>query len=145
MRDHYKTLGVDRNISQKDLKKHYYSLAKKFHPDTASKSNKEEMEKKFKEITEAYNSLSTVDKRKRYKMRGMGGNIVYSNGFSNRSTVPKKERILTKLKRNVDFSIRQFAAELRVSYSNLKKILIKFIQTLEINASIENDYVIFKI
>lgn len=145
MRDYYKILGIDRNISQKDLKKHYYRLAKKYHPDTANNNKKEILEIKFKEITEAYNALSTAEKRNRYNTRGMGGNFVYSNGFSTRSSVPKKERILTKLKRNVDFSIKQFAAELRVSYSNLKKILIKFIQTLDINANIENEHVVFKV
>ena len=142
MRNYYETLGVDRNISQKDLKKHFYKLAKKYHPDTNG-NQKPEIMKRFKEITAAYNALSTTNKRKRYDMGGRTGNFVYSTGFSSRSTVPKRELILTKLRRNENFSITQFADQLKVSYSNLEKIVRKFITILNIDAKIENEKVIF--
>ena len=142
MRNYYETLGVDRNISQKDLKKHFYKLAKKYHPDTNG-NQKPEIMKQFKEITAAYNALSTSEKRKRYDMRGRGGNFVYSNGYSSRSTGSKRELILTKLKTRKDFSITLFANQLRVSYSNLEKILKKFILIMDFDASIENEKVLF--
>lgn len=141
MRNYYETLGVDRNISQKDLKKHFYKLAKKYHPDTNGNQNPEIM-KKFKEITAAYNALSTSNRRKRYDMGGRGS-FVYSGGFSSRSSVPKKELILAKLRRGKDFSISSFSDELRVNYSNLEKIIMKFFTIMDFNARIENEKVIF--
>lgn len=45
-------LSVPRNASQKDIKKAYYQLAKKYHPDT-NKSDPEAI-KKFQDVSEAY-------------------------------------------------------------------------------------------
>lgn len=50
--DYYKVLGVAKNASVKDIKKAYYQLAKKYHPD-ANKSDPE-APKKFQEVSEAY-------------------------------------------------------------------------------------------
>ena len=50
--DYYKTLGVPRNASQKEIKKAYYELAKKYHPDRNKGDS--EAAKKFTEIGEAY-------------------------------------------------------------------------------------------
>ena len=54
--DYYKVLGVDKSASSKDIKKAYYQLAKKYHPDT----NKGDptAQKKFQEVSEAYEVLS---------------------------------------------------------------------------------------
>lgn len=143
MRDYYKVLGIQRTISQKDLKKHYYKLAKKYHPDAVSKENKKTSEKIFKEISVAYNALSTKEKRRRYDMGGMQGNFVYAGGFTSTPNKPKKDMILSKLNGKVNFSIQSFAGELRVSYSNLEKIIKKFFEILDINARIAQGNVIF--
>ena len=45
-RDLYEVLGVDRNVSKSDLKKSYYQLAKKYHPDT-NKGDPEAAKKVF--------------------------------------------------------------------------------------------------
>lgn len=60
----YEVLGVDKNVSESDLKKAYKKLAMKNHPDKGGN------EEKFKEISEAYSILSDPDKRKKYDMFG---------------------------------------------------------------------------
>lgn len=51
-KDYYKTLGVEKNATQEEIKKAYRAMAMKYHPDR-NKSNKD-AEAKFKEINEAY-------------------------------------------------------------------------------------------
>ncbi|NXN21625.1 DNJB8 protein, partial [Nycticryphes semicollaris] len=65
MVDYYKVLGLQKSASQHDVKKSYHELALKWHPDK-NPSNKEEAEKKFKAITEAYKVLSDPQKRSLY-------------------------------------------------------------------------------
>lgn len=50
-KDYYQILGVSKNSSSKDIKKAYYDLAKKFHPDTCKEKD---AGKKFQEVSEAY-------------------------------------------------------------------------------------------
>jgi molecular chaperone DnaJ len=65
--DYYKVLGVDRKASQEDIKKAYRKLARKYHPD----ANKEPgAEDRFKQISEAYDTLSDPEKRKKYDRGG---------------------------------------------------------------------------
>ncbi|MDO5016479.1 MAG: molecular chaperone DnaJ [Eubacteriales bacterium] len=67
-RDYYEVLGVDKDADDKEIKKAYWKLAKKYHPDV-NPGNKE-AEEKFKEANEAYEVLSDPDKRKRYDQFG---------------------------------------------------------------------------
>jgi DnaJ-class molecular chaperone len=66
--DYYKTLGVERTASEKDIKSAFRKLARKYHPDV-NPGNKE-AEKRFKEINEAYQVLGDADKRKKYDELG---------------------------------------------------------------------------
>ncbi len=67
-RDYYEVLGVDRNVSEADLKKAYRKVAKKYHPDT--NPGDAEAEEKFKEAAEAYAVLSDPEKKAKYDQFG---------------------------------------------------------------------------
>ncbi|TKB63162.1 MAG: molecular chaperone DnaJ [Nitrospira sp.] len=81
-RDYYETLGVDRSVSDDDLKKAYRKLARQHHPDLhTGDQQKKTAEEKFKEINEAYETLSDQEKRKRYDMFGHAGAQQGGPGF----------------------------------------------------------------
>lgn len=67
----YDTLGVDKTASAEEIKKAYRKQAMKYHPD----KNKGDAgaEKKFKEVNEAYQTLSDSGKRKQYDTFGSAG------------------------------------------------------------------------
>lgn len=90
-RDYYSILGLERGVSQEDIKKAFRGLSKKYHPDL--NPDNEKAEDKFKEINEAYSTLSDSDKRKQYDnpnqfMGGVMDNLFRNNpppfGFGNR-------------------------------------------------------------
>jgi DnaJ-class molecular chaperone len=59
--NHYTTLGVKEDTPHGDIKKAYYKLALKYHPDKDT-GNAE----KFKAISNAYSVVGNEEKRKRY-------------------------------------------------------------------------------
>lgn len=67
-KDYYETLGVDRGVSQDDLKKAYRKLAMKYHPDR--NPGDKEAEEEFKKISEAYEVLGSDEKRRQYDQVG---------------------------------------------------------------------------
>ncbi|XP_039308293.1 dnaJ homolog subfamily B member 6 isoform X2 [Solenopsis invicta] len=72
MVDYYKVLDVQRNSTSADIKKAYRKLALKWHPDK-NPENLEEANKRFKEISEAYEVLSDEKKRRVYDQYGKDG------------------------------------------------------------------------
>ena len=81
-RDYYEILGVDKNVSDDELKKAYRKLARQHHPDLhTGDQQKKSAEEKFKEINEAYEILSDQEKRKRYDMFGHAGAQQGGPGF----------------------------------------------------------------
>jgi len=70
--DFYDRLGVKPDASESEIKKGFYKLAQKWHPDK-NPDNKQEAEEKFKEINEAYEVLSDKSKREIYDVHGKDG------------------------------------------------------------------------
>lgn len=70
---YYDILGVNKDATINEIKKVYKKLALKYHPDR-NLENKDDAEKKFKDITEAYSVLSDENKRKNYDMFGQTDN-----------------------------------------------------------------------
>jgi DnaJ-class molecular chaperone len=71
MKDYYKTLGVEKTATKDELKKAFYKLAHKYHPDV--NKNNPDAAKKFKEASEAYAILSDDTKRGQYDRFGSAG------------------------------------------------------------------------
>jgi curved DNA-binding protein len=67
-KDYYKTLGVDRNADDKEIKKAYRRLARQYHPDV--NPGDKAAEARFKEINEANEVLSDPEKRRKYDALG---------------------------------------------------------------------------
>ncbi|WVQ70959.1 chaperone DnaJ [Cryptococcus sp. DSM 104548] len=66
-KDPYDVLGVKKEASASDIKKAYYALAKKWHPDSSKEANAKD---RFHEIQSAYDVLSDDKKRKAYDTYG---------------------------------------------------------------------------
>ena len=67
-KDLYKVLQLDKSCSDRDLKRAYRTLSKKYHPDKSSGD-----EQKFLEVAEAYEALSDPTTRKIYDQYGHDG------------------------------------------------------------------------
>lgn len=84
-KDYYSTLGVNKGATDEEIKKAYRKLSKKFHPDVNKDPGAED---KFKELSEAYETLSDSTKRSNYDRfgtadpRGGGNPFGGGHGFS---------------------------------------------------------------
>lgn len=76
-KDYYEVLGVKKDASKEELKKAYRKLVKKYHPDVNKEADSEE---KFKEIQEAYETLSDESKRSAYDQYGHAGTAGFNPG-----------------------------------------------------------------
>ena len=71
MKNYYDILGIPKTASADEVKSAFRKLAQKYHPDKKGGD-----EAKFKEVSEAYSTLSDPQKRKQYDMQGAH----YNNG-----------------------------------------------------------------
>ena len=78
-KDFYGILGVSKDADDKEIKKAYRKLARKYHPD--SNPGDKQCEQKFKDVSEAYSILSDPEKRKLYDTYG---SIAFREGFDPR-------------------------------------------------------------
>ena len=84
--DYYKVLGIDKASSEKEVKKAYRKLARKYHPDL--NQDDKIAEQKFKEINEANEVLSNPENRKKYDT--YGENWQHSEAFEKANQNQKK-------------------------------------------------------
>ncbi len=68
--DFYSILGVPKTAEQKEIKKAYRRLARKYHPDLHPGEKKAAMEKKFQELNDAYEVIGDDVNRKKYDQYG---------------------------------------------------------------------------
>lgn len=72
-KDYYELLGIKKTATDAEIKSAYRKLAREHHPDMVAKEDKEQAEKRFKEINEAYQVLNDPEKRKMYDQFGHAG------------------------------------------------------------------------
>jgi molecular chaperone DnaJ len=75
-KDYYETLGVSKSASKDEIKKAFYKLAQKYHPDKKGGN-----EAKFKEVNEAYQTLSDDAKRSKYDQYGSQFENMSNGGY----------------------------------------------------------------
>ena len=75
MKDYYQILGVPENASEEEIRRAFFELAKKYHPDRGGD------EEKFKEINEAYQVLSNKEKRAQYDAQRKGQGFWFDQNF----------------------------------------------------------------
>lgn len=71
--DYYEQLGVARGASAEEIKKAYYKLAKRWHPDVPANKGSEEARKTFAAVSQAYEVLGDDKKRHAYDTYGTAG------------------------------------------------------------------------
>jgi len=80
MADFYQTLGVSKNATQDEVKKAFRDLARRYHPD--KNPGDKAAEEKFKEVSQAYETLSDPGKRTQYdEMSRLGAFGPGAGGF----------------------------------------------------------------
>ena len=100
-RDYYEVLGIGKQADEKEIKKAYRKLAKKYHPDM--NPGDKAAEQKFKEVTEAYNVLSDPEKKKLYDQFGFaafdetGGEASARAVLAPAATVPATAPIMSSI------------------------------------------------
>ena len=72
-KNYYEVLGVSRTASQEEIKKTYRRMARQYHPDL--NPGDKAAEAKFKDIVEAYETLSNPELRKKYDEKSSGETV----------------------------------------------------------------------
>ena len=94
MNDYYNVLEISSSATQKDIKKAYRRLAKKYHPDmNASK----DAAARFKEVSQAYDVLSCPERRNHFDKISRCKDVLSQGSFT--ENVPIKERNCSECKR----------------------------------------------
>jgi DnaJ-class molecular chaperone len=89
-KNYYRTLGVSKGATSKEIKAAFRRLARKHHPDV--NPNDKQAEARFKEVNEAYEVLSDPEKRKRYDTLGANW-AAYESGANVPPWGPGRHRV----------------------------------------------------
>ncbi len=98
-RDFYEILGVAKSATEDDIKKAYRKGAAKFHPDRVAEGEKAAAEEKFKELKEAYETLSDPHRRDHYDRFGHQDQSFQQSNWSRSSSSSEMDQILEALRR----------------------------------------------
>ena len=121
----YDRLGVSKDASQDEIKKAYRRMSKKYHPDINKEAGAEE---KYKEVQEAYETLSDTQKRAAYDQYGAAGanggfggfedifSSFFGGGGMRNPNAPRQGDDL-QYRVNLSFEEAIFGAEKEVSYN----------------------------
>jgi DnaJ-class molecular chaperone len=140
-KNYYDILGVSKDSSENDIKKNYRKLAVKWHPDK-NPENKDEAERKFKEISEAYQVLSDPQKREAYdnygedglknNQEGNNGHISSPNDIFNMffNNMQQQQHFQQQRRRQSESKIVEIPVTLKEFYNgSKKKITLKIKKT----------------
>ncbi len=169
--EYYDILGVNKNSTKSEIKKSYYKLARKYHPDKAPSDKEEEYNKKFQEISNAYEVLSDDEKKNVYDKFGkegmkMSGNqqrdpfdifsqFFNNSGFSfgnmnstrssNNSFVKKQTKKSTPVLHQVNISLEDLYNGKNIKLKITKKTIFKKNSSDPIETSeLENTWIMCK-
>lgn len=106
----YEILEVSEKASKEIIDKAYRVLAKKYHPDLQNESEKQDAEKKMKQINDAYDTLGNDEKRKEYdeqlkeqrEYEERKRYIEQQEKIRNESIIEQRKEIENELKTNID-------------------------------------------
>ncbi|KAI0530591.1 hypothetical protein KFK09_000136 [Dendrobium nobile] len=122
VRDYYDVLGVSKNATASDIKKAYYAIAKKLHPDT----NKDDpdADSKFQEVQRAYEVLKDDEKRSLYDQVGpdafeqaaSGGGPGFGSPFDDFFSHGDMNDIFKNMFRDGEFSGEDVKVSLEISF-----------------------------
>lgn len=105
-KDYYSILGVDRNSTASDIKKAYRKIAMESHPD--KNPGNESASSRFKQASEAYETLSNQEKKAKYDSIGRGPFFNF-NGYGNDFTDiwgSRTQRTYNRVKKGNDINVR---------------------------------------
>ena len=125
-KNYYEILNIDKNTSKEDIKKAYYKLALKFHPD---KNKDPGAEEKFKEISEAYEYLYNNNNNNINNNEFNPFDIFHSAFSTNMNAFSGNVNIFSNISMNANIPMNSVMKSVQVTIVNGKQITIEQIIT----------------
>lgn len=113
-RDYYEVLGLNKSATADEIKKSYRKLAKELHPDKNNGSK--DAEDKFKEVSEAYETLSDKDKKENYDRFGHNGSRMGQQSRYQRTNFTKPQRMGESMQLLVKLTLEDVYSGVKKTY-----------------------------